>query len=61
MSNLSRTLAIALEGVGCSAVIAGIAIEVTMHADLGYIVITSGSLVVAAGAMIFAKFVKWKK
>ncbi|MBA7544714.1 hypothetical protein ES705_37075 [subsurface metagenome] len=55
---LTKTLAIALETVGCVVILTGIAIEVSLRAPLGYILITSGACIVAVGAMIFAKLVK---
>ena len=58
---LSRTLAIALEAVGCCVIIGGIVIEVTMGADIGYIAITVGALATAFGGMVFAKLLKRKK
>lgn len=58
MIRLTKTLAIALETVGCIVVLTGIAVEVSMRADLGYILITSGACVVAVGAMIFAKLMR---
>ncbi len=60
MKNVSRTLAIALEAVGCSIIAAGIAIEVTMKAHIGYIAITAGALAVAVGSMIFVKLYRVK-
>ena len=39
----------------------GIGIEVAFGADLGFVLITGGSLAVAAGGLLFAKFVRgWK-
>jgi len=58
MKGLSRQLAIALEAVGIAAVSVGLAIEVVLHGDVGFMVVTGGSLVVAAGAMIFAKLLR---
>ena len=58
---MTRTLAIALEGVGVSVIVAGIVVEAILHADLGYILITGGSLAVAGGAMLYAKFFRWNK
>jgi len=55
---LTKTLAIALETVGCVIILTGIAIEVSMKAHLGYILITSGACIVAVGAMIFAKLLR---
>lgn len=55
---LSKHLAIALEAVGCSVVVAGIVIEVIMRAPIGYIIITSGALAVAFGTMVFTKLLR---
>ncbi len=55
---LTKTLAIALETVGCVVILTGIAIEVALRAPLGYVLITSGACIVAVGGMIFAKLVK---
>lgn len=57
---LTKTLAVALEGVGCSGIMAGIVIEAVMKADLGFIAITSGSLAIALGALIFGKLTRGK-
>jgi len=56
--HLTKTLAIALETVGCCVVLAGIIIEVITRAPLGYVIITCGALTVAAGGMIFAKIIR---
>ena len=53
-----KILAIALEAVGISAVILGIAIETTMHAQIGFIIITSGSVLIAGGGLLFAKIIR---
>lgn len=53
-----KGLAIALETVGASAVIAGITVECIMQAEVGYIIITGGSVVVAVGGLIWAKLVR---
>lgn len=55
---LTKTLAIAFETVGCLVVLTGIAIEVSLRAPLGYILITSGACIVAVGGMIFAKLLR---
>ena len=55
---VTRTLAIALEAVGCCVIAVGIAIEVTMCADIGYMAITGGSLAIAVGSLFFAKLLK---
>jgi len=51
-------LAIALEAVGVIGIIAGISIEATMHADIGFIFITGGSGLIASGALIWGKLIK---
>lgn len=53
-----RTLAIVLEGVGVSAIIAGITVEVTMQAHIGFVIITAGSVLIASGGLIWAKLIK---
>jgi len=55
---VTKVLAIALEAVGVSAIIAGICIEVTMRADIGLIAITVGSVGIAAGSLLWAKIIK---
>jgi len=58
MMRLTKTLAIAFETVGCVVVLTGIIIEVSLRAPLGYVLITSGALLVAFGGMIFAKLMR---
>ena len=61
MSKHEKTLAIALETLGCCIVAAGIAVEVATGAHVGHIAITSGALVALVGGILFAKvFVKTK-
>ena len=60
MKDGSFILAVALEAVGISAVILGISIEVTMHAQIGFIIITSGSALAMGGGFIFAKIMRRK-
>ena len=55
-----RNLAIALETLGVIAIIVGIAVEATLHAPVGFIVITSGAGLVAAGGLIWTKLIKKK-
>ncbi len=55
---LTKTLAIALETVGCLVILTGIIIEISMKAELGFILITSGACIVAVGTMIFAKLLR---
>ncbi|HUV56680.1 MAG TPA: histidine kinase [Dehalococcoidales bacterium] len=56
--HLTKTLAVALETVGCVIILTGIAIEVSMGADLGYVLITAGAFFVAVGGMVFAKLLR---
>jgi hypothetical protein len=51
-------LAIALEAIGVIAIIAGITIEATMQADIGFMAITGGSVLIASGALIWGKLIK---
>jgi len=60
MRGLSKTLAIALESVGCTIIVVGIGIECIMHADIGYIVITAGASTIAVGSLIFVKLIRGK-
>lgn len=52
---LTKTLAVALEAVGACVGIVGIGIEVILRAPIGFILITSGAVIAALGAMAFAK------
>lgn len=51
-------LPIVVEMFGIMVVSAGIGIEIAMRADLGFLLITSGSVVIAAGGILWAKFVR---
>jgi len=55
---LTRSLAIALETVGCCIILAGIVTEWATDADYGYAIITGGALVVTFGSMIFVKCIR---
>ena len=50
--------ALAVELAGLITTGAGIGIEVAARAELGYVLITGGSCLIAAGGVIFAKFMK---
>ena len=50
-----RLTTILIELFGIGAIVAGIGIEIAYEADLGFIVLTTGSLIMAAGAFIYAK------
>lgn len=56
-----RGLAIALESIGVIAIIAGICVEATLKAEIGFVAITGGSVLVAAGGLIWSKLIKRKK
>ena len=48
--------AVILEVLGVMLIAFGIGYEVATGAHLGFVIITSGSLFIAAGGLIFAKF-----
>ncbi len=48
---------IALELVGVAIIGVGIGVEMVTHADIGHLVITAGSLLVAIGGVIWGKFI----
>ena len=52
------TFCVAVEVAGVAAVGTGIGIELSTHADFGYMVISFGSLVITSGGIIFAKFLR---
>jgi hypothetical protein len=55
---MSKILAIALEVVGITGIMIGVAIETVMQADIGFVAITVGSGFVAAGGLIWAKVLR---
>ncbi len=58
---LTKVLAVCFETVGMCIGIAGIIIEVSYKADIGFMLITSGAVIVAFGGMLFAKLVRGGK
>ncbi len=54
-------LPVALEVAGIATIGAGIGVEVAAHANIGYLLITIGSLLVAAGGVIWGKFMRGDK
>ena len=52
-----KLLPIALELMGIAAIGAGIGVEIAAHADIGWVLVTAGSLLVAAGGIIWGKFI----
>ncbi|GAI80523.1 unnamed protein product [marine sediment metagenome] len=55
-----RTLAIALESVGIIAIILGLTFESLTGADLGYMLISGGAVIIAGGGMVWAKLIRRK-
>lgn len=53
-----KLLAIALELVGIAGIGTGIGIELSLGADIGFVVITVGSLLVAGGGIVWGKFLR---
>lgn len=47
-----------LELVGIATVGGGIGIEIAMKADIGYVIISVGSVLVAGGGIVWGKFIK---
>jgi|GEM_PF-4150594 hypothetical protein len=54
-------LALILELIGILAIGLGIFYEVIHHAGVGFIAITVGSLLIAVGALIWAKIIHGRK
>lgn len=50
--------AFAIEIIGISVVTAGVFYEYCTHEAIGYIIITTGSLTVAIGSLVYAKIYK---
>jgi hypothetical protein len=53
-----RFLAIVLELIGIASIGTGIGVELTIGADIGFVAITVGSLMVATGGIIWGKFLR---
>ena len=56
-----RLIPIIVELVGISAVSAGIGLEIALGGDVYFALITVGSLLITAGGLIFAKFMRGSK
>ena len=54
--NRKKILPILIELTGIAAIGSGIGIELATHADIGWVVVTSGSCMVAIGGVIWGKF-----
>jgi len=48
-----------LELFGIALTTGGIAYEAVANADIGFIIITAGSVFIAAGSLLFAKVAPW--
>jgi len=53
-----KLVPIALELVGIAAIGVGIGVELATHADVGWTIVTTGSCLVALGAVIWGKFMR---
>ena len=51
-------LPIILELFGIAVIGSGIGIEIALKADIGYLMITSGSCIVAIGGVLWGKFMR---
>ena len=56
MSRKLFSVTVVVETFGIMAVSAGIGVELALHADFGFALITAGSLLIAAGGALYAKF-----
>ncbi len=53
-----KLLPVTLEIVGVAAIGVGIGIEMATHANIGWVVVTTGSCLVAIGGVIWGKFMR---
>lgn len=53
-----RLLALGMELSGIAAIGAGIGLELAMHADIGYVLVTAGSCLIAIGGVIWGTFMR---
>jgi hypothetical protein len=53
-----KLLPISLEVAGIAAIGVGIGVELASHADIGWVVVTTGSCLVAIGSVIWGKFMR---
>ncbi len=54
--NRKKILPLFIELIGIAAIGSGIGIELATHADIGWVIVTSGSCLVAIGGVIWGKF-----
>ena len=55
---MKRLIPLTLELAGIAAIGVGIGIELAARANIGYLLITIGSLLVASGGVIWGKFMR---
>ena len=53
-----KLLPITLELMGIAAIGTGIGVEIAAHADTGWVLVTTGSCLVAIGGIIWGKFMR---
>ena len=58
---LSYAVPMAIEMLGVTVVAIGIGIEMVMRADVGYSLISVGSILITAGGLIWTKVFKYRK
>lgn len=58
MSRKLFSVTVVVETLGIMAVSAGIGVELALHADFGFALVSGGSLLVAAGGALYAKFLR---
>ncbi len=57
---ITKVMAVCFYMVGICVVLAGIAVEVAMGDDIGFVLITVGSVIVAGGCVLYAQMVRRK-
>ena len=55
--NTGMIIALSIELTGIAAIGAGVGIELATGADLGWVIVTAGSCLVAMGGLIWGKFI----
>lgn len=58
---LSYAIPMAIEMLGITIVAIGIGVEMVMRADVGYSLISVGSILITAGGLIWTKVFKYRK
>lgn len=56
--NEEKILPLLIELTGIATIGVGVGVELATHADIGWVVVTIGSCVVAIGGVIWGKFTK---